>query len=239
MANFMNTLANWGSTAKNVLNNPLTQIGLSYYSNRQANDAIGDATRRQTQANTQAANTLSRFYGQSLDELRGAYDEGRNWLAPYRQAGAQGLSGYQNIMANPQSITQRPGYQFRLDQGLEALDRRIGANRMLNSGNRMAGITEYAQNYATDELDSELQRNYALAQMGQGATNTLANLGYNYSRGIAGLMDSQGANQANLATSRGDILGTQDIAGAQIDRNLFMDILGAGGDWWSSGAKKS
>lgn len=211
------------------MNNPLVQLGASYYTNNRASDAIKNATNAQLGANQQATNLLGQYYGNALGKLEGAYNEGRTSLLPYYTGGLEGLDTYQNILADPSQITNDPGYQFRLNQGLEAVDRRFG--RMRNSGNRAIALNDYAQNYATTELDSALSRALPLMSAGQGATNTLADLGYNYAGGISNLMSNQGSNLANLAVSAGDVAGAGQYGQAQIDRNLFGDILDMTSRW--------
>lgn len=52
------------------------------------------------------------------------------------------------LMQNPSSERGQPGYQFRFDQGSEAVTRQMAAKGMLGSGNMGAALVEYGQNYA-------------------------------------------------------------------------------------------
>lgn len=78
--------------------------------------------------------------------------------APYRQIGNEAAISLRDLIANPGSITSRPGYQFRYGEGVNALDRSAAARGMLYSGAQQRGIAEYGQNFATQELDNEYQR---------------------------------------------------------------------------------
>lgn len=60
------------------------------------------------------------------------------------------------------SFTSDPSYQFRLEQGLEATDRRMAAGGFLNSGNRAAELNNYAQGQASTEFQNQFSR---LAQL--------------------------------------------------------------------------
>ena len=50
---------------------------------------------------------------------------------------------------------QRPGYQFRLQEGQRALENAASAGGMLRSGNTWKDLMKYGQEYATSEYDKE------------------------------------------------------------------------------------
>jgi hypothetical protein len=73
-------------------------------------------------------------------------------------------SGVQPIRAfqfDGTNFNQDPSYQFRLNQGLDALDRRYAARGGLGSGNRLTGITDYAQGLASTEYQNAFERGMA------------------------------------------------------------------------------
>jgi hypothetical protein len=74
------------------------------------------------------------------------------------------------LLDDPSRIQQSAGYQFRVGQGQEALQRSLGARGMLNSGNRLMALTRYGQDMASQEYDTQLQRLSALL-MGRDQTN--------------------------------------------------------------------
>lgn len=60
----------------------------------------------------------------------------------------------------PDSLTEQndPGYQFRLKQGLGALETAAGAKGMSRSGAQLKGLQDYAQNYASGEFQNVWNR---------------------------------------------------------------------------------
>jgi hypothetical protein len=60
-----------------------------------------------------------------------------------------------NLINNPSSVTQTPGYQFNYQQGLNALQGSEAAGGYLNSGNRMAAAEQYGQNYAQSQYTNQ------------------------------------------------------------------------------------
>lgn len=72
------------------------------------------------------------------------------------------VSSYQkrlsDLLDNPGSIQNSAAYKFRFDQGLDALNRQLGAKGLLNSGNRLIDTTNYGQNAASQEYDNQFKR---------------------------------------------------------------------------------
>lgn len=56
------------------------------------------------------------------------------------------------------SITEDPGYQFRLQQGIEARDRSASSRGRLNSGAQQKGIENFAQGTASQEYGNAYAR---------------------------------------------------------------------------------
>lgn len=142
---------------------------------------------------------------------------------PWREAGQKALveleAGIKNgtFSMDGWNFEADPGYAFRQEQGQKALERSASAKGMLNSGALGKALTEYGQDFASNEYD----RAYARAA-GRKATN------YNALAGLAGTgqqqvqfdagMDQQGANI---------IIGQGNNAG----NALAQGYLGAGNAW--------
>lgn len=158
---------------------------------------------------------------------------------PFRQAGITsqnrlmdllGLSdrtsaaGYGSA-ATPFSMTnyqQDPGYAFRLQEGLKALDRTAAARGGLLSGNQLRGAVEYGQNLGSQEYQNAFNRYYteranqlnplqSLMGAGQTSANTLTNAAGNY-----------GQTQAEAAANMGNIRASGYMGGA----NAISGALG-------------
>jgi hypothetical protein len=66
----------------------------------------------------------------------------------------QGEQQYYNSMLmqlinNPSSVTQLPGYQFQMDQGTKAVADAMGASGFAGSGNEAAALTQFGQGLAS------------------------------------------------------------------------------------------
>jgi hypothetical protein len=69
----------------------------------------------------------------------------------------------QQLVANPSSITQTPGYEFDLSQGTGALTRSGAAGGFLGSGNQGAALVQYGQQFGMTSYDNQVQLLQGLA----------------------------------------------------------------------------
>jgi hypothetical protein len=115
------------------------------------------------------------------------------------------LQGWNTPFVPPTGATEQndPGYQFRLNQGLQALQNSAAAGGGLLSGNTLQGIENYAQNYASNEYGNvynralgQYQQNYNIFEQNQANQyNRLASLA-GLGQTAAGQLNSAGANAA-------------------------------------------
>lgn len=106
---------------------------------------------------------------------------------------ALGLNGAEGNAATMERFQAGPGYQFALDQGLSALERRAGAQGRLQGGETALDTLGYAQGLANQEYNNWLGNLQGYDQ--QQNQNYLAGLG-----GKAGTL----GDLANLAVGTGD-----------------------------------
>lgn len=116
-------------------------------------------------------------------------------------------------MTQSTGFQQSPGYKFRLNEGLDALDKRLAAQGLSNSGARQKAITEFGQGTAAADYNDQFNRLQAL-RGGSQANVSSAN-------GLAGgaLAD---ANQSTLAAGTARASG---FTGAASSLNNFAQNL--------------
>jgi hypothetical protein len=133
----------------------------------------------------------STAYGQtSLDKSVSPSEAGANGLANFRAS---------------------PGYQFRLGEGINALDRSASAKGMNLSGEQARAISDYGQNTASSEWNNYINQLAGLAGIGQNAaasTNNAATSAYNNGNDslMKGLM-GQAADYSNSANALASGIG--------------------------------
>lgn len=165
---------------------------------------------------------------------------------PWRQAGMSALTQLQTGMNDMNrgfsmnDFQKDPGYQFRMDEGLRAIDRSAAARGGLNSGATMKALTRFGQDFASNEYTNAYNRFKndqnqrfnqlsSLAGVGQVANNQIGNAAANYgaqtSNNILGVGNAQAANYMSQANLGREISGTLYGAGAKFGMGaLFSDI---------------
>lgn len=99
-------------------------------------------------------------------------------------------------------VSSIPGYQFRLDEGLKAIERARSAGGTLASGRTMKEMGRYASDYAASEFNNEWNRIAQLANIGAGGQAAVINSRSNAGGNVANLLIGQGGTNATIAGSR-------------------------------------
>ncbi len=81
-----------------------------------------------------------------------AAQAGADPYAAYRPAAASALN---TLMSNPSQITQTPGYQFGMNQGVQALNRTMAQTGQTQSGGQQVALSQYGQQYAGQQLTAQ------------------------------------------------------------------------------------
>jgi hypothetical protein len=103
----------------------------------------------------------------------------------------------------PEDLPMDPGYQFRLREGMKALDRRLAAGGKYFSGGALKAGQQYGQEMASNEYMNAFNR--AQAQLGNrlGALGSLYGAGQTATQQVAGQAGQYGENVGNLLTASG------------------------------------
>lgn len=184
-----------------------------------ASNSAGDAADQQAGASQDA-----------IGEQRRQFDLTRQDFAPYREIGTNALRtlyGQINEQPTAAEVMAQPGYQFGLQQGQQAIDRRTAAAGGRISGASLKAAARYGTDYATTGYNAEYQRRQdrlnrlaALSGIGQSATGSSAAAGSAAAGNISGIIQSQGDANAAATLARGNIWGnTANQLGALYMRN--------------------
>ena len=211
-----------------------------------ANQAIQGGVTGANQAIQQGVTGANQTLGDYLQKATG-------YLSPYMQAGAQGLSQLQAFMGPGGAGTtpfnasmmeaQDPGYQFRLQQGAQALERSAAATGGVLGSAQQKALDRYSQDYASNEYQNAFNRYMAgnqqqynmlsgLANYGQGAAGQAAGLTTNVGGAAAGNIYG-GALQGGQNIYGGGLAGGQNIYGGGLagGQNTMNAGLAQGNMW--------
>ena len=115
-------------------------------------------------------------------------------------------------------LSQDPGYQFRLQQGQQALERQQAARGTLLSGRAMKDAANYNQGMASQEYGNAWNRLANIAGIGQNATSESNQLGSSY-----------GQQMASNLIQGGNARASGYLAQGQASQGGFNNLLGAAG----------
>jgi hypothetical protein len=180
-------------------------------------------------ASNRAASTQARSADRAGDIQREQFERSVELQEPFRQAGIEGQNRLATLLGMQTGDTgaadfgryataeytpamfaqgQDPGYQFRLSEGMKALDRQAAARGGLISGSALKAATRYGQDMGSQEYMNAFNRYQtermgtlnpfqSMAGQGQSATNQLTSLGQNYANQAGQAMGAAGQARAS------------------------------------------
>ena len=160
------------------------------------------------------------------------YDQTRKDLDPYKQAGATSLSqmmgqmtpdGYFNQTYTGQDIYSDPSYQFRLQQGQDAIQSSAAAQGGLLSGATLKALQNYGQDSASQEYGNAYNRFNA------DQTNR-----YNRLSNLVGIGQNAAAQVGNAGAQTAQAIANNTMAGANA---LAAGQIGSA-NAWTNGAQQ-
>lgn len=150
---------------------------------------------------------FDKYYGKGRDDLGAGYNLATGTLQPYTQYGdaATGrLAALSGLNGGPEqafALAQDPGYQFRMQQGVGALDRSAASRGLLLSGGQTKALNDYGQGMASSELGNAYNRVAGIADAARGTAGNLATLQSGRGTALANLATGQATQNAGLATN--------------------------------------
>lgn len=169
--------------------------------NKQAK-ASKDAAKAQTKAQKQALKA-------QMELARPYVEAGKNAMTQY-----QNLAPYQSFGMD--QFQADPGYQFRMSEGLKALERSASARGLLQSGGTLKDITRFGQDAASQEYQNAFQRYLTERETRMDPYRYLTGIGQSAAAG-------QAANVGEGLTALGNIRS----AGIMGQANAFTNTLGS------------
>lgn len=166
------------------------------------------------------------FSGAELADLM-SEAEGGGAAASGQQSGVDDFAWVDDWEWQPNS----PSYQFRFDQGAEALNRNLSARGLFSSGAAAKRLTEYGQDFGSQEFEADFRRLGGFAGDGADSTGTVVNVGGELGRSLgenmryAGDARATGYRQAGAAQAAGIQGATNSITGA-------LGAYGSYNGWW-------
>jgi hypothetical protein len=191
-------------------------IGASLFGSANAANAAGEAAHIQKVTAKENRKLSEQYTTSSLADLQHSLDQATGQftqaktdaatnLSPFQQAGEKslsqimgllGLNGPEASSAALSSFNASPDYQFRVGEGVKALDRSAAARGGLYSGAQGRALVDYGQQAGSQEFGNYYNRLSDVAANGQNAATTLSNINTNTAGAQANAYLNTGANMA-------------------------------------------
>lgn len=197
-----------------------------------SNDKAEEAAAQRNAGLQQGYDALSSTYGQGRDAINAGASTAQGYYAPlvakygsgsnaYGDAtGANGAEGTARARANFQAD---PGYNFSMDQGLQALQRTHAAAGNLSSGNADADTLKFSQGLADQSYGNYVSRLAPYLGAESGAVGGAANV----ATGQGGALNQSYQGQGNAANANYTGQGASNAAATMNNYNVGANQLGA------------
>lgn len=189
-------------------------------------------------ASKSAANKQAKSADAASQIQKDMYDQTRNDLGGYRDAGntalnqlmgGMGQGGYFNQTYNGQDIYDDPSYQFRLKEGQNSIQSGAAAQGGLLSGATQKALLNYGQESASQEYSNAYNRFNADQTNQYNRLSNLVGVGQNAAAqtGNAGLQTSQAIANNTMAGANAQAAGTIASANAWANAGQQLGTMGA------------
>ena len=152
------------------------------------------------------------------------YYQSREDLKPYRDAYGFALPEIQRMLKEgPGGFTDDPIYQFKVSEGVKALERSAAARGNQLSGAQQKAITRFGQDYAMDEWYRSQEPYFRLAGLGAGPGMTGAQQALSAGQSLGQNALTSGFGQASNYLTQGQLWGDAASNIGQTGANLVMN----------------
>jgi hypothetical protein len=200
-----------------------------------ASNSASKAAKAQQNAADKASNTELEMFNQNREDMQPWREAGTGALKQMTEGTAAG--GDFNRDFTLADFTRDPGYDFRMQQGSQALERSAAARGGALSGGALKGITRYGQDFASGEYQNaynrfnndrtqRFNRLASLAGTGQTATRDVAQMGSQVAGSVANNIIGAGNSQASSYVGQGNaISGAAQSLGNFAMNQYFMNQM--------------
>ena len=210
--------------------------GSSLVSGLLGSNAAGNAAKVQAQNAEKARQTIQQGQNQARDFQSGVWSGTQNAEKPYQTVGSTSANNLVNLLSKGftaptlQDAQNTPGFQFRMQQGTNAINQNAAANGTLFSGNTGTALEQYGQNLANTAYQQDYNNalstynaNYQSllggTDVGLNSTAQLANAGQAAAQNMTGIdlgganLQAQQINNAAAARASGYLGKNQALQG--------------------------
>lgn len=207
---------------------------------------IGSSNAADAQREAAAASAAAQREGadKSIAAQREMFDIGRADLAPYREGGVTAQNQLMTLLGiggdtkgadygkyakdfGMSDFTTDPGYQFRLEQGMRALNSSAAARGMGMSGANIKGALEYGQNFGSNEYTNAFNRYNTNRAARLDPLFKLYTGGEAAASGSAAAASNLGTNLGNTYSNLGSNVAQAEVAAGNATASGYLNSANA------------
>ena len=201
--------------------------------------AAGKAAQVQSDAAKSAAQLQKEAADASLAFQREVWEADQARQAPFVEAGQKAigeLSNFPEFQAPGADFTQDPGYEFRLAEGMKALERSAAARGGLLSGGTAKALERYGQDFASNEYGNVYNRAMGeyLSRFNQ--LSSIAGSGQMSARDLGAAGQDTARNVSNINIGTAGSIGQLGQEAARARASGYLDSANLWGNALSGGA---
>lgn len=205
------------------------------YASKKAGDAQADASREASDAQV----TANR---ETIEFQREVFEQQREDNAPWREIGEQSLKQLQAGVKAGRfrpgefnfNFQESPGYQFRRQEGINALDASAAARGRLQSGAQARAVTRYGSNLASQEYGNAFNRAMSEYQLNAGQKQqefnqlaSLANVGQVANSADQAARQNMANNVTQSTQATGNAIAQGALGAGQARASSYQNMAGA------------
>lgn len=186
----------------------------------------GKAAAKGTSAAAESAAASSKY---AADIQQKQFEQTREDLEPWRVAGQKALQTIQDMpefrfTAQDFEAMKDPAYDFRMQEGINALDRSAAARGRILSGAQDKAITRYGSNLASQEYQNAFNRNLTGYNVNLAREQTMAGVGQSATNVISQAGQQTAANIGRNITQSTAAINALNVGGAQAQASMYGNI---------------
>jgi len=192
---------------------------------------------QQSSAADRATNAQTAAQDKNIALQREIFDQQKATLAPWQTAGLEALNKIRTGIADGSfdiskygynDLVKDPGYQFRLSEGTNALERAAAARGKFISGDQLNDVQTYGQNMASQEFGNAFARTAAERDTRYNILSNVANQGYGAATALTGVAGQMGDKIATANTNIGNAQATGAINQGNVWAGLATNLAKTG-----------
>lgn len=188
-----------------------------------------------------AKNTISTYNTvgkQATDQFNFARDASVNAYNPLWYTGTAALkNAYDMTQPGFQYSPSDPSYNWRLQQGLGAVEQSAAGKGLLHSGGAMKALNNYAQNAASQQYQQDFNNQNQLAQYGQTGAQGIANAQFGAANGISNSLFNMARGVTGGFQDKANALNAENGSWVNLGNGIASAVAGGmGGNPFAGGA---